>query len=318
MNGLRLATTGYQKILLTPDEIRKPEKVLALEKVIGMAVESLSDQAHNMESLLLSSIVFQNSGSPGPFGHYLQDRLSSAFQNKFNNLLTERRLQVFPWSKKRQYKKGAYTLRGKFWDLSDAIELRISLRNNQNQVVSWRGWIRPDTIRQPLRPKGDFSKLRDNDGLGPFAFHVTSDRGLNPVYQIGDYLTIRISLDNNASVYCFTITADKESSQFFPNPFYWKKNKSPYLPGGKITAIPDENFNTYPFNLKISGPPGPELIKCFATSRDVTQDLPKELQGKENGLLPKHMGHNIGRYFHQLEDVAISEASFVMTIKPKN
>ena len=67
MNGLRLATTGYQKILLTPDEIRKPEKVLALEKVIGMAVESLSDQAHNMESLLLSSIVFQNSGSPGPF-----------------------------------------------------------------------------------------------------------------------------------------------------------------------------------------------------------------------------------------------------------
>ena len=59
---------------------------------------------------------------------------------------------------------------------------------------------------------------------------------------------------------------------------------------------------------------GNELIKCFATSRDVTSELPRDLQGRSNSPLPLKMLRNLSPIFQQLPNVAISEASFIMTI----
>mgnify|MGYP001410277513 CR=1 FL=1 len=209
----------------------------------------------------------------------------------------------------------SYLLQGSYWDLSGSVELRVSLKNQDNEVVSSEGWIRPDTIKQRLRPKGDFGSIRDNDGLGPFRFHLTSDRGKDPVYHIGENLKLKILLGHDAWVYCFDYSPDGKVYQLFPNPLFWDKYKEPRLGGGVPIMIPDENNEQlFPFKLEVAGPPGNELIKCFAASRDVTSELPKELRGLSDDALPQNMVENLPSRFQQLPDVAISEQSFIMTI----
>ena len=79
--------------------------------------------------------------------------------------------------------------------------------------------------------------------------------------------------------------------------------------------MPDEkNKELFPYQLVVAGPPGNELIKCFAASRDVTSELPKELRGLSDDALPQNMVGSLPSRFQQLPDVAISEASFIVTI----
>ena len=78
--------------------------------------------------------------------------------------------------------------------------------------------------------------------------------------------------------------------------------------------MPDEKEELFPYKLVVAGPPGNELIKCFAASRDVTSELPKELRDLSDDALPQDMVRNLPSRFQQLPDVAISEASFIMRI----
>ena len=78
--------------------------------------------------------------------------------------------------------------------------------------------------------------------------------------------------------------------------------------------MPDEKEELFPYELEVAGPPGNELIKCFAASRDVTSELPRELRGLSDDALPQNMVENLPSRFQQLPDVAISEQSFIMTI----
>jgi hypothetical protein len=67
-----------------------------------------------------------------------------------------------------------------------------------------------------------------------------------------------------------------------------------------------------------SPPIGTELVKCFASQRDITMELPEELQGKEieaNSLpiLPDQMGSMLSDIFRDV-DPMISESSLLITV----
>ncbi len=315
MDGNILSSTVPQKISISPKDAKATQRTITVEQAVKTAARELADKAGHMDSLVLGSVVFEDSGGQPPFGRYVKERLSIALQDAFTNILTDRKLRIISrLGDQSNVGERVYVLRGKYWDLSNSIELRISLRNKDNQEVSWVGWIRKDTIKQRLRPSGDFGSLRDNDGLGPFDFHLTSERGANPVYRIGDNLKLKISLDRDAWIYCFNFSTNKKLYQLFPNPHFNKTHKEPRLKGGADITMPDEGHNLFPYDFQVTGPLGNELIKCLAASRDVTAELPKALRGLSSDALPKKLLYSLSSIFQQLPDVAISEASFVMTI----
>ena len=154
------------------------------------------------------------------------------------------------------------------------------------------------------------SRSLETELLGPFAFHLTTNRGEDPAYSIGEYLNLLIRLDRDAWVYCFYQQSDASLMQIFPNP--QMISQEPRLAGGVLHTIPGETI--FPFKLRLTEPAGYEALRCFATSRNVTAELPKYLQGKSLGALPPGTEHRLAGVFSDLPDVKVSEKQLVITV----
>ena len=309
-----IASTVSRKFPISVEHGLLMQPAVKLDTAVIRAARDLAEKAADMTTLVLGNIVFQTSGAQPPFGSYVRDRLSIALQTEFTNIISGRKLKVIDNKNVGlDVSQPYYTLTGSYWDLSGSLELRVKLRNKENEAVSWVGWIRPETIAQRLRPEGDFGHIRKNDGFGPFDFHLTSNLGLNPVYRIGDKLKINLLLDRDAWVYCFNITATNSLYQIFPNPHYLKENKEPRLTGQKKFTIPGKHYKLFPWDLEVTKPTGIELIKCFAASRNITPELPEKLRGITTKELPKTILRNLTQIFENT-GAEISEQSFVITV----
>lgn len=148
--------------------------------------------------------------------------------------------------------------------------------------------------------------------MGPFAFELTSDRGKNAAYKVGDSLQLLIRLDRRAWLYCFYRDAGGSLIQILPNPHFWGNFKEPRFEGGVLYRVPDDQ--RFGFAFTVSPPAGQELVKCFAVSRDVTDDLPRKLRGNSLAPLPPGMALRLSPTFQELPDAVVSEASFVVTV----
>ena len=145
------------------------------------------------------------------------------------------------------------------------------------------------------------------DGLGPISLQLTSDRGKNPRYRIGEKMHLKIWLDRDSWLYCFYRQADGDMIQMLPNRFTRQKLITPRFAAGILHTIPGEKI--FPFNFDISAPAGSETVRCFATSRDVLRDLPTELRGRSFDPIGKHTQARLSRIFRQLPGTAVSETS---------
>ena len=92
--------------------------------------------------------------------------------------------------------------------------------------------------------------------LGPFSFHLTTNRGDDPAYSIGEYLNLMIRLDRDAWVYCFYQQSDASLVQIFPNPEMI--SQEPRLAGDLLHTIPGET--SFPFKLRLTEPAGYEAL----------------------------------------------------------
>lgn len=302
---------------------------MSLNQAVAAAARHFADQAGDIETLYIGGIRYGDSGAQPPFGRRLQGLISTALEDNIANSLSERRLKVAPLSAKvdlaRGVKvdakaladknmgggKGAYILSGNYWELTHAVEVRLRLQNDAGQSVSWVGRVRiEDTQGSRLKPGGDLTGLRDNDRLGPFAFSLTTRRGRDPAYKVGEKLNLLIRLDREAWLYCFYRQSDASMIQIFPNPHM--RLVEPRLAGGVVHTLPGET--TFPFDFKLTEPLGYELLKCFATSRNVTKELPKFLRGANLNPLPPGTEHRLPGIFRGLPDVAVSEESLVVTV----
>ncbi|MDA1101793.1 MAG: DUF4384 domain-containing protein [Proteobacteria bacterium] len=331
MGGRLVAQVGRQAFQLSPEDAKIRQPTFSLDGAIQIAARHLIDQTSGLEELLLGGIRFENTGAQPPFGQYVQGRLSAAIQLGSANLVTGKTIRVSPLLAHSGLESGrsvrveelrdqnlggnaaAYVLRGTYWELPDAIELRLQLNGPKGSSSNWIGWIRPDdNAGRRMRPIGDFGSLRDYDGVGPFAFQLTSDRGKNAAYRLGEKMKLLLRLDRKAWVYCFYRDAAGATMQILPNPHFWQTFEQPSFDGGVLYTVPnDQMFN---FDFTVSPPIGQELVKCFAVSRDVTAELPPALQGKTLAPLPRDLGMQLSPTFRRLPDAAVSEASFVVTV----
>jgi hypothetical protein len=330
MDGRLLAQTQPQRFRLNPDEAKVSRATVSLDAAIKAAANSLSEQAPELTELLLAGIRFEDTGAQPPFGRYVQGRLSAALRDAYGSVVTGRNIKAGRLRARAALKSGgavagrdlrdgnlggqaAHVLRGTYWQLPGAIELRLELTGPRGSASVWTGWIQPrDNAGRRLRPKGNFANLRDNDGVGPFAFELTSDRGKNAAYRIGERMQLLARLDRKAWLYCFYLDAAGTMTQILPNPHFWTAFKQPDFKGGVLHTLPDESrFN---FEFTVAPPVGQELVKCFAVSRDVTAELPAALQGRTLDPLPRDLAMELSPIFREIPETAVSEASFVVTV----
>jgi hypothetical protein len=142
---------------------------------------------------------------------------------------------------------------------------------------------------------------------GPIGLHLSSARGRQPTYQIGEKLDLLIELDRDAWLYCFYLQGDGRLFKFFPNVHH----RVAWLAGGRTHRVPGE---IYPFELNITEPPGKESLTCFASNRNVTSDLPRELQEWEMSPLPSGTAKRLAEIFRSIPDAAVTEADMIITV----
>jgi hypothetical protein len=302
---------------------------MGIDQAVNAATRHFADHANDMEVLFLGGVRYGASGAQPPFGRRLQGLISAAMENRVTNTVTGQKLKVkvlnartrslrgvkvdakILTDKNMGKGKGAWVLSGNYWELAHAVEVRLRLRNDASQSISWVGRVRiEDTQGSRLKPGGNLDDLQANDGLGPFAFHLTTQRGKDPAYRVGEKMNLLIRLDREAWIYCFYRQSDTKMIQILPNPHM--RFAEPRLTSGVLHTIPGEG--TFPFDLKVTEPLGYELLKCFATSRNVTDELPDFLRGANLDPLPQGTDHRLSSIFRSLPEVAVSEQSLVVTV----
>ncbi len=100
-----------------------------------------------------------------------------------------------------------------------------------------------------------------------FAVRVETDKGTQPVYQVGDALNMNVSVSAAGSVYCFYEDATKNTARIFPNQFYANSRLIPNSP----MHLPSGGFKIK-FDRK-----GTERVACLGSDLEVV--IPTSLVG---------------------------------------
>ena len=326
LDGVIAGQTKPASFYLPDHEITRKSGLLTLDQAVNEAVKKLKENARDLQELRLGGIRYQDTGLQTEFARFLQDKLQSALANLYSEGLSGGRIKVvqplLKWTaagKSLQDKdlrdemqtdsNFSYLLKGTYWVLEDSIELNLNLVNRKRHAAFWNGSMRiEETRRLAYRPTDDFKAFREYDGIGPFKFTLTSKKGKDPVYKIGETLELILRIEKKAWVYCYYFQADRKVIQILPNPYF----KQPIFRGKIAYALSDPKI--VPFSLKIEPPVGRELLKCLAASRDITKELPKPLQGRTLKPLPKKTVDRLVASFRAIPRTRISEASLVLTI----
>lgn len=148
----------------------------------------------------------------------------------------------------------------------------------------------------------------------PFTLEILSDRGARPVYHFGEQLPLKLRLGQSGWVYCFYRQADGQVLQIYPNPQVSQRISAEAFSAGVVHTLTQADGRA--FEVRIGPPAGQEVVLCLATSRNVTADLPKEMQGQVLSPLPVEYGQSVSEIFDRLSNVSVAKAELVVTIKP--
>ncbi len=281
--------------------------VLSLTQGIARAAKHFRDHAADMRELRLAGVRFQSSRQQTAFSRYVEEEIGAELSQRFASVLSERKLVLKSYQKGSEKGKDVYVLKGTYWVFESGVDLRLRLSNAAGENVAWTGRVRPPQGLE-LKPPGNFPpELLNNDGLGALRLELSSPRGDDPSYRVGDKLVLNIQADRDAWLYCFYRQSDRVWFRIFPNRYH----KNARIPGGRALSIPDERYG---FDLKFTEPAGIELVKCFATSRDVMQELPQTWRTGDFTPLPAGLGFKLVGTFRNIPEIAVSEASLVVTV----
>ena len=331
MTGELAGETEPARVRILGDDLGN---VLPIDAAMEQAARRFRDLAFNMTELRIGGISFEDTGFKPPAGAFFERRMADELANAFANPLTGRKLIVKPLAVGKSLAPGrkisakdlrddtsagiasSYVLKGDYWDMGKALEIRVNLANGLGETVSWRGRVAiNDLANIEIYPKRRPAHRPRLDGLGPISLQLTSDRGKNPRYRIGEKMHLKIRLDRDAWLYCFYRQADGDMIQMLPNRFTRRKLIMPRFAAGILHTIPGEKI--FPFNFDISAPAGSETVRCFATSREVLRDLPTELRGRSFDPIGKRTQARLSRIFRQIPGTAVSESSLSVTVEER-
>ena len=211
-----------------------------------------------------------------------------------------------------------YRMSFRYWPCEDSVRLVVNLVSDDDRLVSWTGGIRKtdiprDVSLEPVTP----TEVRDWGPDGAFSFRMTSRRGPAPTFRPGESFETLFLLSRDAWLYCFYTDASGDTTQLLPNPTQIDRAAPNFYPGGQVQIFPDKQRlpEPDPFSLTIlDNTTGIEVFRCFATSRNVTPDLPAPLRGQSFDPLPQSYAARLREVFEAIQGSSMSTASMTVTV----
>lgn len=291
-----------------------------LEQVIDDAARHFIDRLGTIQQIRPKGLHYATSGIQTRFGEYTTELFLDAMAAEAGSQAWQP-IGVGDTTRGLKIEKGDvdaalvseqaadYLFYGTYWDLGRYVELRLTLKNALGGRESFKGLVLRSSLGDALTlaPTDDRLGLTDVAFPGPLGLYLSSDRGNNPVYRIGDEMHLLVQTSEDAHLYCFYRAVDGSVVKLFPNSFVAQS----LLPGDFLHRIPGR---TMPFRLRFSGPPGVESIRCYATDRDVGRYLPDEVRRNDFAELSPEVVDNLNRIFRGIPQVRLSEASMVLTL----
>ena len=340
-DGISISTDIVRIFDLSSKDL-KVTKMFAMPDVISQAAQKFADygkapseQGTRMKRLYWDYLSDGRHGNSTPFGRTLMKQLAVDIQERFVNPLTGKQLitKRLP-QRKKALKNGDFFLSGSTELFGDKIDIFLELSDQKSQVVSsWAGVIdRRTTGKLTYEGRSNaqaLKELKTLDKTRAIELKLTiPTAGESSTLSIGEKWNLGVFVNKPAWIYCYYFFANKQDPEknktimIFPNPVTWSEYKTPRIPPQKIISIPrsahSKNTQKASVSFTASPPIGTELVKCFASQRDITMDLPEELRGKEieaNSLptLPDQMGSMLSDIFRDV-DPMISESSLLITV----
>ena len=121
------------------------------------------------------------------------------------------------------------------------------------------------------------------------------------VFRIGDRFDLQLQTNFNAHVYCYYHQADGSVVPIFP------------ADGGNGQVWANRPYRVLD-DLQFSHPTGSETVRCFATDRDVSAELPAALVGRPYEPLPADLAARLPQIFAGLGNVRHADASVDITV----
>jgi len=283
-----------------------------LKSFIGRAAEHLRDAANDATLIELDGIGFENTQLSTKVSEYLEEELVEALGKKFRSVISGRSLNFARASLDRPdgSATGRYLMSGKYWLRPDAIKVRVSLQNELGHSHHISGLVSlEDLPTKGLRPTGTFGPIAENK-LGPQGLRLASSKGKHPVYRVGEEFSFDVYIERDSYLFCYYLQADQKIIRIFPNAHY----PSAKVAGKKRHRIPG---GLLPFILPITPPEGVELLKCYATARDITDELPEQIRRNSFEPIPKEFIERLNQAFRGIPETGLTESSLAITVRGK-
>lgn len=322
--GVILAQTRFHALVYDFDV----DKTLAVDDGIKASAAYFAKTLGRIQTIRPQGMHYQDTGVQTSFGRWFAKRfvgeLNRVVGDKDNSMviadavikgsdirrrglrLSERTAE----SIMTEQPTGDYVFGGEYWDLGKTIDVQISMTGGDGKRKTWQGNVRRKSISKELtlRPKKDFSSARKNDGVGPISLRLSSTRGQNPVYRLGQKMVLFVEASRDSYLYCFYRQANGKVMKIFPNRY----RKSALISATSLRKIPDKSMK---FDWVVEAPVGTELVKCYAFDRDVAVDLPKSIREIDFEALPYRSLDGITRALRQIRNAAIAENSMVVNVE---
>jgi len=321
--GIILAQTRYYQLSYDFDA----DKTFTMEAAVKASAREFQKSLSDIKTVRPLGMHYQDTGVQTPFGRWFSNRFLSELNNRTSagstiviadavmdeNKLKRRGLKSTENSIEllmTDVPTGDYVFKGEYWDLGKIVDVQLSLLDGGGKRKTWQGNIRKKTIPKELKlkPNRDLTAEQKYDGFGPINLQISSARGRNPIYRVGQKLVLLIEVSQDSHLYCFYGQANGELMKIFPNRFHAES----LIAAKSLRKIPDK---TMKFDWTVKPPTGIEMVKCYAFDRDIKDDLPIGIKQKDFEPLSFSSMDAITHRMRQIRNVAIAENSMVVNVE---
>ena len=273
---------------LSSEELDDAPEGISFNKALNNAADRLFFGSADIKSLHYNYLKSEGKGFSTAFDQVFVQNLIQKLEERISNPLTERKLSTFfHRTTKLKLPSGAYHLSGTSRISGKNIHVNITLKDKANRSTSWSGYITRSSLGENLafenlNYKNVLEALRSTDRQGILKLSLTTSFGNDPVLRFKDVWQLKVKANKPAWLFCFYYMNNKKTVQIYPNYATWKYFGGPKIPAGEEISIPRRyKMDEAKVSFVVSEPAGYELVKCFATTKDITADLPAQLLGKD-------------------------------------
>ena len=310
------------------------DAALSLDVALQQAANQLVARAGHLDVLVPAGVYYEDTGAQPPLARYLLDGLLGALESEAANLVSTNKLRVIspdlPLVSKTSKSttiddfdpltsvgsktgESVYELTGRYWRIGDAIDLKLVLRSQSGETVSWQGRVRLEGLPDLAVSPKNLSRTTGQQGESAFLLQMTSPRGAAPYYRPGEELTVFLRTDRDAWLSCFYVDTDGNVIKVLPNKFQTDQSGDSRIASGILRARPDARHDPFKFQFTATTM-GEEILQCFATTRDPAPYLPLALRAAEFDPLSPDLVERLGAIFHSLPEMLVAEAALTVTV----